>query len=130
MHCGISLLTGEYKLRLSIQIYIHFIFCIMHTIDYIPTNVNCEVINPATATSSLTDVTMLNISWYIDHDVISEIRRYDISCYCAISHHHIDIKVLKLYYVSLYIMYSVIYIAIRICIWTKLYWLLVSWVFI
>ena len=53
---------------------------------------NCGVINPA-ITSSLTDIIMFNISWYMDGDIIDGIRRYDISCHCAISNHRIDIKV-------------------------------------
>jgi len=74
----------------SLDIYIHFI-------DYIPTDINCKVtddsINSPQNEQNKNKTVILNVSWYIDHDILNDVRRFDISCDCTVSGHQIDVKV-------------------------------------
>ena len=71
--------------------------------DYIPTDVNCEVIDSRSITNSPSDeqdTVEAVISWYITTKVRGNIKHFTISCHCIASGYQIHYEVYNVCYVQ------------------------------
>ena len=73
--------------------------------DYIPTDVNCEVINSRSITNSPSDeqdTAEAVISWYIttERSIREYIKHFTISCHCIASGYQNPLKVYNVCYVQ------------------------------